>query len=93
MKRPLDVVDTADAKSKVSDIKVHGNPDIWRLLTKASSEALGFSHSTKVMDAPGGALVLVDTREGEAISKALTFVPGATANDFFEMAKQGGAKR
>ena len=38
------------AKKNVSDLKVYGNGDLWKLLSKASSEAEGWMKSTKVME-------------------------------------------
>ena len=37
--RPLDVVNTEDAKAKVSDVVVVGDPDQWKTLCKASSNS------------------------------------------------------
>lgn len=48
--KPLDVVNIEDAKSKVSDLVVFGNGDVWELLCKASSKEQGWMKSTKVME-------------------------------------------
>lgn len=74
---------TADAKATTSDIKVTGNPDVWRLLCKASSQNQGWMKSTKVMAlGERGCIVQVSTQQGENVAEALTFVQGATLADF-----------
>lgn len=84
--KTLDNTSVADAKTKVSDIKVTGNGDLFRLVAKASSESEGWMKSTKVCELPMGCIVQVTTQQKGldgtyAVAEALTFVPGAT----FEM--------
>jgi hypothetical protein len=75
--KSLDVVDIADAQSKVSDIKVVGNGDLWQLLCKASSVEQGWMKSTKAMYiAQFGCLIQVTTQQGDQIAESVTFVPG-----------------
>ena len=51
------------AASNVSDIQVFGG-DLFKLLSKASSEAEGWMKSTKAMEIPGiGAVVQVTTQQ------------------------------
>jgi hypothetical protein len=76
--KSLDVVDIADAQSKVTDIKVVGNGDMFQLLCKASSKEQGWMKSTKACEIPGmGCLVQVSTQQGDSVAEALVFVPHA----------------
>ena len=68
--------DVAEAKAKVSDLKVFGDGDLWVLLAKASSQKEGWMKSTKAMEIPGvGCLVQVTTQQGDSVAEAVTFVP------------------
>ena len=75
--------DVNEARKNVSDLKVFGNGDSFRLICKASSESEGWMKSTKAMWIPGlGCLVQVTTQQRNpdgsyAVAEALTFVPGA----------------
>lgn len=78
--KTLDIKNTTDAKTKISDIKVIGNPDIWQLITKASSEKEGWMKSTKAMDVGNGCLVQMTTQQKNldgsySISETSTFIP------------------
>ncbi|NQT49876.1 hypothetical protein HQ571_04240 [Candidatus Kuenenbacteria bacterium] len=74
---------TDDARKSSSDVKVFGNPDVWRLLCKASSQEQGWMKSTKVMEIKDkGCLVQVSTQQGDNVAEAVTFVVGATFADF-----------
>ena len=73
--KTLDVKNTEDAVKKVSDVVVIGNPDVWKLICKASSKEQGWMKSTKEMDVPGGKVVQVSTQQGEKVAEALCFVP------------------
>lgn len=74
---------TADAKTNASDIKVTGNPDIWHLVCKASSQKQGWMKSTKVMAVDGyGVIIQVSTQQGKQIAEAITFVPGVGLDNF-----------
>lgn len=75
--KTLNVTDTADAKTKISDIEVTGNPDAWQLICKASSKSQGWMKSTKAMTLENGLLVQVSTQTREGVAEALTFVPCA----------------
>jgi hypothetical protein len=78
MEKTLDNVNIAEAKAKVSDIKVFGDGDAWKLVCKASSGKEGWMKSTKAFSIPGlGVLVQVSTQQGEHVAEAVTFVPGA----------------
>lgn len=79
--RSMNNTNTADARAAASDIKVVGNPDAWKLVCKASSQAQGWMRSTKAMDVPGGCVLQVSTQVGGAVAEAVTFIPGAKAAD------------
>jgi len=77
MSKALDVTSVADAQTdKVSDIKIVGNCDAFRLLFKASSKEQGWMKSCKAMETPGGCVVQVTTQQDDNVAEALTFVPG-----------------
>ena len=76
-KKTLDVVFLAeDAKAKVNDIEVFGDPDLWQLLCKESSESQGWVEETKVMQMNTGCLVQVSTQQGENVAKDIEFIEG-----------------
>lgn len=79
--KTLDNVNIATAIKAVSDIKVVGDGDLWKVLCKASSVSEGWMKSTKAMEVPGGCVVQVTTHQKNAdfshsVAEALTFVPG-----------------
>lgn len=73
----------SQAKDNLPDLEVWGNGDMFKLLSKASSQAEGWMKSTKAMEIDGsGCLVQVTTQQRNpdgtyAVAEALTFVPGA----------------
>jgi hypothetical protein len=78
--KTLDVVSIQDAKAKVSDIKVVGNGDLFKLLCKASSADQGWMKSSKAMQTHNGCIVQVTTQQKNpdgsySVAEALTFVP------------------
>ena len=79
--------DISGAKKNVPDIQVYGNGDLFKLISKASSEKEGWMKSTKAMEISGaGCLVQVTTQQRNpdgsyAIAEALTFVPGVYIQD------------
>ena len=75
MEKTLDNTNVAEAKTKVSDIKVFGNGDLFQLIAKASSKEQGWMKSTKAMETPKGCVVQVTTQQGDNVAEALTFVP------------------
>lgn len=75
MEKTLDNTNVAEAKAKVSDIKVFGNGDLFQLIAKASSKEQGWMKSTKAMETPKGCVVQVTTQQGNNVAEALTFVP------------------
>ena len=74
--------DVSGAKKNVPDIVVYGNGDMFKLLSKASSQREGWMKSTKAMEIPHvGCLVQVTTQQRNpdgsyAVAEALQFVPG-----------------
>ena len=84
--KTLDVVDIKDAQAKVSDIKVVGNGDTFKLLCKASSESQGWMKSTKAMQVEGSCVVQVSTQQRNpdgsySVAEAITFVPAVKIAD------------
>lgn len=75
--------DESTTKENVSDVKVFGKTDMFKLLSKASSEKEGWMKSTKAMEIPHvGCVVQVTTQQKNpdgsySVAEALTFVPDA----------------
>ena len=81
MEKSLGNTDVNGAKKNVKDIVVFGDGDMFKLLSKASSQKEGWMKSTKAMDVGCGCLVQVTTQQRNpddsyAVAEALTFVPG-----------------
>ena len=75
----LHVRDVEEAKTKVHDVQVTGDGNLFQLLSKASSKSQGWMKSTKAMEVPGvGCVVQVTTQQGGQVAEALCFVPGVT---------------
>ena len=80
--KTLHNTDVNGAHKNVPDITVFGNGDLFKLLSKASSEKEGWMKSTKVMEIPGvGCVVQVTTQQRNpdgsySVAEAVTFVPG-----------------
>ncbi|MBU2648528.1 hypothetical protein KKI24_27725 [bacterium] len=74
--------DVSGAHKNVSDLKVVGNGDMFKLLCKASSQEEGWMKSTKAMEIHGlGCLVQVTTQQrgidgSYSVAEALSFIPG-----------------
>jgi hypothetical protein len=74
--KTLNITNIEDAKSKVSDIEVVGNGDMFKLLCKASSKRQNWMKSTKACQIDGlGCIVQVTTQQGENVAESITFVP------------------
>lgn len=74
--------DTNGAKKCISDLKVFGAGDMFKLISKASSEEHEFMKSTKAMEIPGvGCVVQVSTNVKGQVAEAVCFVPGVKIND------------
>ena len=70
------------ARENVKDIKFWGDGDLFKLLSKASSEEEGWMKSTKAMPAGDSVVVQVTTQQRNpdgsySIAEALTVVPNA----------------
>lgn len=72
----LNVTSVDDLVTKVKDVEVVGDGDMFTLLSKASSKSGGWMKSTKAMQTPKGCVVQVTTQQGDHVAEALTFVPG-----------------
>jgi hypothetical protein len=75
--KTLNITSTKDFKG---DIQVHGNPDLWECICKASSKSQGWMKSTKVLKLKKGCLVQVTTQQKNpdgsyAVSEAVTYCP------------------
>ncbi len=78
--KALNVQSVEDAQTKVSDIEVVGNGNMFALLCKASSKSQGWMKSAKAMEVPYGCVVQVTTQQKNpdgsyVVAEALTFVP------------------
>ncbi len=84
MEKTMTNTNTSGTQEKVSDIKVFGNPDIFQLICKASSQSEGWMKSTKAMEVQGcGCLVQVTTQQKNpdgsySVAESLVFVPAST---------------
>ena len=79
--KTLDITNIQEAKTKISDIQVYGNGDLFQLISKASSKQQGWMKSTKAMQTPHGCVVQVTTQQGDSIAEALTYVPDVTIKE------------
>lgn len=73
-------------KTNVSDVKVIGKTDMFKLLCKASSQNEGWMKSAKAMETLHGCVVQVTTQQKNidgtySLAEALTFVPGVKIVD------------
>ena len=71
--------DQNECKKAVPDVKIFGE-DLFKLLSKASSQSEGWMKSTKAYDTGRGCVIQVTTQqrnpdESYAVAEALTFVP------------------
>ena len=81
--------DASGAKENVSDIVFFGDGDTFKLICKASSKKEGWMKSTKAMHILGlGCVVQVTTQQGDNVSEALTFVPGAKIQEVLDENKK-----
>jgi hypothetical protein len=65
-----------------SEASCYGDGDAWKLICKAWSKKERWMKSTKAMQIDGvGCLVQVTTQVGDAISEAVTFVPGVEVEE------------
>ena len=77
MRKTLGNTTASGAKDNVKDIVFWGDGDLFKLISKASSQEEGWMKSTKAMEIEGvGCVVQVTTQQNYNIAEALTFVPG-----------------
>jgi len=77
MPKTLGLSGTAEAQVEIEDLIVIGNGDLFRLLSKVSSEEEGWEKLTEAMYVPGiGCVIHTITQQSENISEALLLVPG-----------------
>jgi hypothetical protein len=79
--KTLDITAVKGARDNISDIKVFGNGDTFRLVCKASSDKQGWMKSTKACQVLRGCIVQVTTQQRNpdgsySLAEALTYVPG-----------------
>jgi hypothetical protein len=72
--------------TEVPEVKVVGDGDMFKLLTKTSNLSEGWVKSTRAMQVPGGCVMQVTTQQRNpdgsyAVAEALTFVPGVVIVD------------
>jgi len=81
-KKTLNNSTAKQAKDQVPDLEVFGEGDLFKLISKASSNAERWMKSTKAMEIEGlGVMVQVSTQQGEHVAESLEFVPGATIKE------------
>jgi len=84
MTKTLGNTDQNGCRKNVSDVVMFGE-DLFKLLSKASSEKEGWMKSTKAMSVHGGCVIQVTTQQrtsnGWAVAEAVTFVPGVTISE------------
>ncbi len=78
--KTLGNTDVNGARKNVPDIVVFGNGDLFKLISKASSQKEGWMKSTKAMQVGMGCLVQVTTQQKNidgtyAVAEALAFAP------------------
>lgn len=80
----------SQAKDNVKDIVFWGNGDLFKLLSKASSQSEGWMKSTKAMQIDGvGCVVQVTTQQGNNIAEAVTFVAGVKIQEVVNKPYEG----
>lgn len=77
MERTLDNTTVSQARDTVPDLKVFGDGNLFKLISKASSQREGWMKSTKAMEIPKvGVVIQVTTQFHDRVAEALVFVPG-----------------
>ena len=80
------------ATKNVKDIVFWGNGDIFKLISKASSDNEGWMKSTKAMDVGNGVVIQVTTQQKNkdgsySIAEALSYVPNVKIVEVFNTDK------
>jgi len=86
--KTMGTTDQNKCKEVVPDVVMFGD-DLFKLLSKASSENEGWLKSTKAMETTKGCVVQVTTQQRNsdgsyAIAEAVTFVPGVRIKEEFD---------
>jgi len=63
MNKVLNVTSPESAKELISDIQITGDPHIWKLISKASSESGGWMKTTKAMQVGGSVVLQTETQQ------------------------------
>jgi len=66
-----------DTLANVPDVELHGNGDLFELISKCSSKKEGWMKSTKAMQVSKGVVIQVSTQNKGNIAESLVFVPDA----------------
>ena len=61
--KTLSNTDSSKVQDNVRDVQFWGDPDLWQLICKASSEEEGWMKSTKAMDLGSGTVIQVTTQQ------------------------------
>ena len=73
--KTLGNTDQDGARKNVKDIVIFGE-DLFKLLSKASSQSEEWMKSTKAMEVAGGCVVQVTTQQGNNVAESVCYVPG-----------------
>jgi len=85
MVKQANTKNTNDVKELDNEVKIIGNPDLWKLISKVFSDQHQWMKSTKAMNIEGrGVLVQVSTQLGDQVAEALTFIPDAIVEGPFK---------
>lgn len=83
MQKDLNIVSPEGLRAAVPDVELHGDPNLWICIAKASSKSKGWMHSTKVALIRGQGLLIQTSTEladigsyAHRTSQALQFIPG-----------------
>ena len=74
--RVLNTAPNNPAAKAIVDLKTTGMPDLFRLISKASSNEMGFMRSTKAFDTGDGVVLQVSTLNHGVPAESVTYVPG-----------------
>lgn len=75
MSKTLDIISTDDAIVKIPDLKVWGDGDLFKLLSKTSSKKEDWMEATFAMLTTRGCVVKVLVQQGNNISVDTCYVP------------------
>lgn len=79
--RVLDTAPNNPARQAIVDLKTTGMPDLFRLISKASSNEMGFMRSTKAFDTGDGVVLQVSTLHKGVPAESVAFVPGVRVEE------------